>query len=43
MVNDYEKKFMCQDVDELMKEAQVQISKAQKWETLYYNMRRREL
>lgn len=40
-------KFMCmqivQDVDKLVREAQAEIGKAQKWQALYYNMHRREM
>lgn len=43
IMSDAEREFTCQDVGKLVKEAQVQIVKAKKWKSLYYNMRRREL
>lgn len=43
MVSDSDIKIICRDVDESIKEAQVQFNKAQKLQTLYYNMKLREL
>lgn len=43
IVSGTESEFLCQDVDKLVKEERIQIGKAQEWQALNYNMRRREL
>lgn len=43
MVSGVESAFMCQDVDKLVKEAQLQISKERKRQALCYNMHKRKL
>lgn len=43
MVPGAEAEYTCHDVDKLVKEAQVEIGKAQKWQDVYCNMCRKEL